>query len=179
MENNSQEEGNERKLCKMRVQSPSNLVQIIRARPTQARALTRIAFAAKRYWGYPESWIQSWSGVLTVEPEFISAHEVYVAMAGRRTVGFYSLKLEDAEILLEHLWVLPEMMRQGIGRALFAHAVGRVKALGHASLRIEADPNATGFYERVGARRIGARITEMEGQNRELPLFVYDIGITA
>jgi GNAT superfamily N-acetyltransferase len=152
-------------------------MQIIRAIPDDAAALTQIAFAAKRHWGYPESWIQQWSGLLTIEPQYIAAHESYVAMMDGRILGFYSLKTELRELHLEHLWVLPEMMRQGFGRALFSHAVARVKALGHASLQIESDPNAAIFYERMGARRAGARITETEGASRELPLFVYEIAL--
>jgi GNAT superfamily N-acetyltransferase len=47
---------------------------------------------------------------------------------------------------LEHLWVLPDWMGQGIGRALFRHAAERAAARGALSLTIEADPNAEPFY---------------------------------
>ena len=32
-------------------------MQIIRAKPENATALTAIAFAAKGHWGYPEQWM--------------------------------------------------------------------------------------------------------------------------
>ena len=44
---------------------------VTQATPEQAESLTQIAFAAKRYWGYPERWIELWSPILTVSPEFI------------------------------------------------------------------------------------------------------------
>jgi len=36
-------------------------------------------------------------------------------------------------------------------------------------LEISADPNAEGFYERMGATRIGEVRSEIEGQPRVLP----------
>ena len=40
---------------------------------------------------------------------------------------------------------------------------------------MESDPNAVGFYERMGARRVRAIVTELEGRSRELPILVYDL----
>ena len=42
-------------------------------------------------------------------------------------------------------------------------------------LEIESDPNADGFYQRMGARRFGTRFTALEGQPRELPVLVYEV----
>src|SRR2546425_9351805 len=35
-------------------------IQIRRAMPGEANALTKIAHAAKRHWGYPANWIAHW-----------------------------------------------------------------------------------------------------------------------
>ena len=77
-------------------------------------------------------------------------------------------------MLLEHLWVLPEAMGRGIGRALFSHAVQRAKALGVQAIRIESDPYAEKFYERMGARRVGENRSEVDGQVRLLPVMQYE-----
>lgn len=150
-------------------------MHIARAKPEDAATLTRIAVAAKRHWGYPERWIESWSELLTVKPEFIASHETYSAVIDGQTVGFYGLHCEGGHLQLEHLWVLPGAMRSGVGRALFTHARERARALGFPSLRIESDPNAEGFYQRMGACRVGATITELDGQRRELPVLSYEI----
>jgi predicted N-acetyltransferase YhbS len=73
------------------------------------------------------------------------------------------------------VWVSPEHIGAGIGRALFDHAVRRAAALGAATLIIEADPNAEGFYRRMGARRVGENVYEIEGHRRELPLLILDV----
>ena len=150
-------------------------MQIVRTRPEDAATLTTIAFAAKRHWGYPERWIESWHDALTVRPDFITTHETYSAVVEGRTVGFYALACKGDRMDLQHLWVLPDAMGQGIGRSLFAHALERARVLGFGVLEIESDPNADGFYERMGARRIGTRVTALEGQPRELPILVYEV----
>jgi GNAT superfamily N-acetyltransferase len=151
-------------------------VQIVPCKSEDAVALTAIAFAAKRHWGYPEHWIQSWSDVLTIEREFISSHETYAAVVDGQIVGFYALGRKGDRLDLVHMWVLPSTMRRGVGQSLFHHALGRTKALGFHQLEIEADPNAEQFYQRMGAHRIGTNIREVEQQRRELPVLIFEIG---
>jgi GNAT superfamily N-acetyltransferase len=150
-------------------------MQIVRAQPQDAEALTEVAHAAKRHWGYPEPWIQSWRDILTMRPEFIAANVAYSAIEEGRAVGFYLLTTENDGLHLDHLWIAPPAMGRGIGRALFEHALEETRRLGHRTLKIEADPNAEGFYIRMGARRVGEVVTEIEAQGRELPLLLYEL----
>jgi GNAT superfamily N-acetyltransferase len=150
-------------------------MRIVRAKPQDAEALTEIAYASKRHWGYPERWIESWRDTLTIRAEFIAANAAWCAIEDSRAVGFYLLTSESDGLHLDHLWIVPSAMGRGIGRALFEHAVEQTRQLGHRTLKIEADPNAEGFYARMGARRVGEAVTEIEGQRRELPLFLYEL----
>ena len=154
-------------------------MQIVRAKPEDADALTEIAHAAKRHWGYPERWIESWRDILTMRPEFIAENVAYSAIEEGRPVGFYLLTTEADGLHLDHLWIVPHAMGRGIGRALFVHAVEQSRQLGHKALQIEADPNAEGFYARMGARRVGEAVTEIDGQRRELPLLHFELESTA
>jgi GNAT superfamily N-acetyltransferase len=150
-------------------------MKIVRAKSEDADALTEIAHAAKRHWGYPERWIESWRDILTMRPEFIAENVAYVAIEEGRPVGFYLLTTEADGLHLDHLWIVPHAMGRGTGRALFDHAVEQSRRLGHKVLQIEADPNAEGFYARMGARRVGQAVTEIDGQRRELPLLLYEL----
>jgi len=150
-------------------------MKIVRAKGDDAAALSNIALSAKRHWRYPERWLEIWRESLTVRPEFIVAHETYAAVVAGRTVGFYALRCEGSRGRLDHLWVLPDAMNQGVGRALFTHAVERAKVLGLQALEIESDPNAEGFYQRLGARRVRVNLTEKDGELRELPVLVYEV----
>lgn len=150
-------------------------VTIIRAKPEEAEALTQIAHAAKRHWGYPARWIAAWRDILTMCPEFLAANVACCAVENDRAIAFYVLTREDDGIHLDHLWINPDAMGRGIGRALFEHAVAQAKVLGSNSIKIEADPNAEAFYRRMGAERVGLNIGEVEGERRELPLMEYRI----
>ena len=150
-------------------------MQITRAKPQDAETLTQIAHTAKRHWGYPDSWIAAWRDVLTMRPEFIAANIACLAIEGDAAIGFYVLTTEEDGLHLDHLWVMPAAMKRGIGRALFEHAAAQATNLGFDCIKIEADPNAEGFYKRMGARRTGTNVTEIEGERRELPLFEYTV----
>jgi GNAT superfamily N-acetyltransferase len=150
-------------------------MEIARATPENADALTEIAFAAKRHWGYPERWIEAWRDILTMRPEFIAANVAYCAIEENQAVGFYVLTTESDGLHLDHLWIMPHAMGRRIGRALFEHAVEQAKALRFHAIKIEADPNAEGFYQRMGARRVGVSVTEIDGRPRELPLLEFRI----
>lgn len=60
-------------------------------------------------------------------------------------------------IELEHLFVEPETMGAGVGRALLEHACSRAAELGGCVLVIQSDPSAEGFYRVRGAQRVGER----------------------
>lgn len=145
-------------------------IDILRARSNQAETLTNIAFAAKRHWGYPEQWIQHWSAVLTITPEFIQRNETYVAFLDHQPVGFAAISLKEEKASLEHLWVLPEHMGKGIGTSLFSQVLCRCKELDARFLEIESDPHAQGFYEHRGAKKVGEVVGKVDGHPRALPL---------
>jgi len=144
-------------------------IQIRRASPDEAALLTEIAHAAKRHWGYPENWIQQWKPDLTITPEFIADNEVYVAVKDEEIVGCCAIAFSETVIELEHMWIRPEHMGAGVGRALFLHVKERAANLKVPALELSADPNAEGFYERMGATRIGEARSEIEGKPRVLP----------
>ena len=150
----------------------SAMVSIESAAPDQAALLTAIAHASKRYWGYPESWMKIWETQLTVLRESIATRPTAVARIDGRIVGFHQLQPLGRSLRLDHLWVLPQWIRQGLGTALFRDACQRGASLGWSELRIVSDTHAVGFYERIGAVRSGIERDTFEGQIRELPVLL-------
>jgi N-acetylglutamate synthase-like GNAT family acetyltransferase len=148
---------------------PDMDIQIRRATPDEADVLSEIAHAAKRHWGYPENWIARWQDDLTITPEFIANNEMYVAIIGEEIAGCCALVLSDSLTELEHMWIKPEHMGNGVGRALFHQVMERAAQHNAKVVELSADPNAEGFYERMGAKRIGEVRSEIEGQPRVLP----------
>ena len=145
-------------------------IEIRRALPEEAGKLTEIAIAAKAHWGYPERWMEIWTPELTCNGEYVEKNESWTASVDNQLIGFYTLLDKDGNAWLDDLWVLPAQMGRGVGRALFKHAIDLSKKRGHHILRLESDPNAVGFYQRMGMRQIGERHSEVEGQPRILPI---------
>lgn len=152
-------------------------IRIRRATPDEADALTVIAHAAKRHWGYPENWIAQWQAELTLTPEFIANNEVFVAVTNGEIAGCCALVSSGPLAELEHMWIDPRQMGRGVGRALFAHTKGRARAIGFAELELSADPNAEGFYLRMGAEPIGEVPADIDGTHRVLPRMKVQLGV--
>lgn len=144
-------------------------IQIRPAHPDEAETLTAIAHAAKRHWGYPEAWIEQWKTDLTITNDFIANNEMFVAIVNDEIAGCGALVIEGKQAELEHMWVQPKHIGSGVGRALFATLRERARELKVSGLEISSDPNAEGFYERMGATRIGEVRSQIYGQPRSLP----------
>jgi predicted N-acetyltransferase YhbS len=135
-----------------------------------ADALTEIALAAKRHWRYPENWVRQWREALTITPEYIMKNPTFIAAVEEDVVGFGAVQIEGSDAVLDHLWVLPQFMGRGVGRALFHHAEKIARASGAARMRIVGDPHAEQFYSRMGATVYGREPVSMDGEARFLPL---------
>jgi len=145
-------------------------LQIHRALPEEATTLSQIAFAAKAHWGYPEFWLEIWKPQLTFSPEYFEGNEGWVVETNGAPIAFYTLQEKDGNAWIENLWVSPEFIGKGVGKKLFLHATELSRQRNYQTLQLEADPNAVGFYEKMGMYRIGERHSEVEGQPRILPI---------
>ena len=143
---------------------------IRRACEAEADALTEIALSAKRHWHYPEDWIRRWQGALTISPGYVADYPTFVAVVGAEIVGFGAVQIAAGEAVLDHLWVLPQYMGRGVGRALFQHAEEIARANGAIRMRMVGDPHAEQFYTRMGATVYGHEPASMDGGPRLLPL---------
>jgi len=153
---------------------PERRIAIRPARAEEAAPLTDLSLRSKAVWGYDAAFLARCRAAMTVKVEAILTRPHYVAEIDGAVVGFYGFEPEDDGIGLDYLFVAPEAIGGGVGRALWAHAVETARALGHENLIVVSDPNAEGFYRRMGARPIGARPSDLE-PGRLLPLLRYPL----
>jgi N-acetylglutamate synthase-like GNAT family acetyltransferase len=142
------------------------------ARVEEAAALSDLCVRSKAVWGYDAAFMALMPAALAVARDEIAAGDVWIAAVDRETVGIVALApgaVPDT-IDLNKLFVAPGWIRSGVGRALLAHAVAEARRCGATRLTILADPNAAGFYEREGARRIGEAPSDAI-PGRFLPLY--------
>lgn len=138
------------------------------ARPEEAARLSEIACRAKAHWGYSAEQMARWRpAFLTITREYIDRHSPLAAQDEKGfAVAFAALERTAKGAVLAHLWVLPDYMRRGIGTRLF-HRIAQDAG----EFSFTSDPQADGFYLKLGARLIGK--VQSEHQGRALSLFRY------
>lgn len=140
-----------------------------RASPNEAEGLTALTLESKAHWGYDVEFMNLARPSLTVTPEYLEANECWVAEVDGVTLGWFSLVAIPDGLLLDNLFVVPSHIGSGVGRLMWAEAVRLAEAAGVGRMTLEADPNAAGFYERMGARRTGS--VRAPDTGRELPIY--------
>jgi len=147
-------------------------LELARADPGQAAALSELAFAAKASHGYGPGLMTRWRGDLSVTAEYLQAQVVWTARVEGELAGWGGTVGWGRRCRLEHLWIAPSQQRQGIGRILLYHLAVEARAAGWEELEIVADPFAAEFYQRCGAQPAGA---ETLPDGRRLPLLILPI----
>jgi GNAT superfamily N-acetyltransferase len=136
--------------------------------PAEADELSRLALRSKGHWGYDDQFLAACRAELTLQPEQCDGVHTVVAEGGAALLGFYRLAGAAPVAELADLFVDPSAIGRGLGATLLADAVDRARALGISRLLIDADPDAEGFYARMGARRVGT-VASGSVVGRELP----------
>lgn len=149
-------------------------LRIRAGRRHEARLLSELALRSKGHWGYDPAFLQACRAELTLTPEQIESRRVAVAERDGRIVGFSALAGQPPSGTLENLFVEPDHIGTGVGRALWQHAVEVAGGLGFEHLTLEADPGAEPFYLAMGARRRGV-VPSGSIAGRVIPLLEYEI----
>ena len=125
--------------------------------PADFERVRELTLESKAHWGYDREFVRRWAEGLSFETE----RERWVAERDGEIVGWVAI-VPPAErvVVLDDLWVDPGCMGQGIGSFLFGIAADRARELGAQRLEWGAEPNAVGFYEKVGGRKLRDQLSE-------------------
>jgi GNAT superfamily N-acetyltransferase len=146
------------------------------ARAGEGALLTALCLRSKAHWGYDEAFMAAAARLLRIRERDIGSGGVLVAAAAERPCGVAAILplRRPGWCELSHLFVAPESLGRGIGRALFDAAVALAAGRGARHVSILSDPNAAAFYERLGARRCGEAPSGVV-PGRMLPLYELEI----
>lgn len=131
------------------------------ARPDEAFALEALQRRSSDVWEEYRAPLAEHPDAIEPPHEAIAHGRVRVAVdASGGLLGFsVVLPVEEGRCELDDLFVEPDLMRQGVGRLLVADVVTRARAAGASRVDVIANPNALGFYERVGFEAAGRAST--------------------
>jgi len=82
-------------------------------------------------------------------------HEVWLFEEAGAFVGFFALIPHGSDQELDLFFTANAAQGTGLGRRLFAHMTERARALGATGVVISSNPEAAGFYRRMGAVDVG------------------------
>jgi GNAT superfamily N-acetyltransferase len=147
------------------------------AEVNDADQLTEIAFAGKAHWGYPPEWMELWRPDLVVTPRYLRTEAISVMEYDGETAGFTGLSTGGKDRQIEHLWLRPKFIGRGFGRLLVGEALRLARKEEVGELFVSSDPNAEGFYLKMGGVRIGREVYRLPGGvQREVPRLVFRLG---
>jgi len=148
---------------------PQTAIHIRRARASEAPELTELSLRSKALWDYDAAFLARCRVAMRVKEANVETQPHYVAEIEGRVAGFYGFEPLADGVGLDYMFVDPPFIGRGVGRALMDHAVALARELGHETLTIVADPNAEGFYLRLGAQQVGSQASDV-GPDRQLPV---------
>lgn len=121
------------------------------ARPDEAELLTELCLRSKAVWGYDDAFMRACRAELTITPADCASFSLQLAVDGDVVAGVVQVVVDGERADLAKLFIAPSTMRTGTGQKLFDWAANTARERGARWLWIEADPDAAGFYRRMGA----------------------------
>ncbi|HEY6485378.1 MAG TPA: GNAT family N-acetyltransferase [Candidatus Cybelea sp.] len=138
--------------------------------------MTNLALRSKRAWGYDSAFMQRVMPDMIVHSQYLADEYGLVAEDAGVVVGYAIVRVDNQLAFLRDLFVEPDHFRRKVGKALFDEAVRWARKQGATSIRLGGDPNAVGFYKRMGMHQIGTE-RSIAGNGRSLPIMEMDIRI--
>lgn len=150
------------------------MLQLRPARVDELAELSELCRRSKAVWGYDPDFLDACCNELTVTMADLQQTCLQVAEDDDVVVALAQVSLNADGAVLEKLFVRPERLRSGAGRLLFQWAVGTARGAGARRMSIDADPDAAGFYRRMGARQTGL-VASGSIPGRMLPRLIIDL----
>ena len=138
---------------------------IRRAKVEDALFLTSISFGAKRYWSYSSEYLVGDNEDLTITEEYLNENIVFVAQKKDTIIGYCSLHevkeaytisedVIEAGYWLEHIFIRPAYIKNGIGRRLIEQVKAYCGENNIVGFKALSHPLTNGFYEKMGAEYV-------------------------
>ena len=137
----------------------------------ELNALSELCLRSKGHWGYDQAFLDNCRVELTLTQADLNNDWVGVAEDDSGIAGVAHVSFEDGDCYLEKLFVEPDRIGQGVGKQLYLWSIEAARDLGATEMIIEADPDASTFYERFDVTRDG-EAPSASTAGRSLPRYI-------
>lgn len=130
-----------------------------------AELLSSLSYSSKKFWGYSDELMNLWKSDLEISNQYILENKVVKVFEKNRLLGFFAIKLDgELNAELDHLWLKPENIKRNYGRQIFKHIIENLANEGFSKMTLIAEPNATGFYQKMNGKIIGKFQSKISGR---------------
>lgn len=137
---------------------PPDLV-IVPAKEESLDAINALIARSKAYWSWPTEYLEQALVLQRVDADYLRGHHSFeVLYRKNELVGFFAVASGHDRVVLDNLWVAPEMIGRGIGRRACEYVFQLARDHGWTELWVVPDPPAEGFYQRMGFIDTGEQI---------------------
>jgi N-acetylglutamate synthase-like GNAT family acetyltransferase len=126
------------------------------AAPSDVDVLTDLAMRSKASHGYDAAFMERCREELAISERTLRERDVWLAEADGAIVGFFALEPPAKGVCeVNPIFVEPHLQQGGFGRALWRKLEERAHHAGARRIGLDSDPNAVGFYEKMGLKVTG------------------------
>jgi len=133
--------------------------RIVTAREGSLAAINGLVARSKAHWSWPAAYLENSLILHTLGPTYLRDNYCFEVLgADGELLAFFAVVVSDARVVLDNLWVKPELIGRGIGRCACEYIVRLAREHGWRKLWVLPDPPAEGFYRKTGFFDTGERV---------------------
>ena len=142
---------------------------IVKASKEHLQIVNDIIVAAKSHWEYPASYLKAALELLKIDENYILENPSFEILLDNRIVGFISVTEKDGDKYLDNLWIHPKVHGTGLGRLACETIFKVANHQKWPKLLVLPDPQAIGFYKKLGFKETGV---EIPSRVKDGPIFL-------
>lgn len=126
------------------------------ADPSELEQINAFIRKSKSYWGYTEAFLDAFMEKWRVKLKgaFLENELIFLEQ-DKQPVGLFAFKINEQDLPeLDLFFIDFNRIGQGIGKAMWQQVLNFAKKRGWEKFLLISDPNAEGFYIKMGAKTI-------------------------
>jgi L-amino acid N-acyltransferase YncA len=148
---------------------------IKKARTDNVEVLNDIMKRSMAIWNYSDKEIEEASKKLAITTESIDKSICWIGELNGLIKGFFCIEPSKSEKTSEaKFYIEPGSIREGLGTMLWKQVISELKNKEIKYFKILVDRNAQGFYEKLGAVKVGEQPSEII-EDYMIPIMNYNI----
>jgi GNAT superfamily N-acetyltransferase len=134
-------------------------IHIVDAKEQSLADINGLIARSKAHWSWPREYLKEALPLHRISLAYVRGNHCFEVLdAHDRLIAFFSVVVNDTRVVLDNLWVTPELIGKGIGRRACEHVFRLARERGWTELWVLPDPPAEGFYVKAGFLDTGERV---------------------